>query len=78
MAKHTQTNCFSVFDHFVGLALKGLTEAMATIYCKDEGLFGPFSASSLPLNFSASLEEEIKIRKEFKAKTIWWPNGRVG
>ena len=33
MAKHTQTrrrllstNCLSVFDHFVGLALKGLTE----------------------------------------------------
>ena len=25
MAKHTQpTNCLSVFDHFVGLALKGL------------------------------------------------------
>ena len=33
MVKHTQkispqklTNCLSVFDHFVGLALKGLTE----------------------------------------------------
>ena len=29
MVKHTQTirrlNCLSVFDHFVGLALKGLT-----------------------------------------------------
>ena len=32
MVKHTQTtrrqqvtNCFSVFDHFVGLVLKGLT-----------------------------------------------------
>ena len=24
MAKHTQTNCLSVFDHFVGLALKEL------------------------------------------------------
>ena len=25
MVKHTQTNCLSVFDHFVGLALKELT-----------------------------------------------------
>ena len=25
MVKHTQTNVLSVFDHFVGLALKGLT-----------------------------------------------------
>ena len=24
MVKHTQTNCLSVFGHFVGLALKGL------------------------------------------------------
>ena len=24
MAKHTQTDCLSVFDHFMGLALKGL------------------------------------------------------
>ena len=24
MTKHAQTNCLSVFDHFVGLALKGL------------------------------------------------------
>ena len=23
MVKNTQTNCLSVFDHFVGLALKG-------------------------------------------------------
>ena len=35
MVKHTQTirrqqqtNCLSVFDHFVGLALKGLTDDM--------------------------------------------------
>ena len=25
MVKHTQTNYLNVFDHFVGLALKGLT-----------------------------------------------------
>ena len=24
MVKHTETNCLSVFDHFVGLAFKGL------------------------------------------------------
>ena len=24
MVKQTQTNCLSVFDHFLGLALKGL------------------------------------------------------
>ena len=39
MAKHTQTirrllstNCLSVFDHFVGLALKGLTEVNITFF----------------------------------------------
>ena len=26
------TNCFSVFDHFVGLALKRLTNFFSTIY----------------------------------------------
>ena len=37
MVEHTQTirqvlptNCFSVFDHFVGLALKGLTSLTFT------------------------------------------------
>ena len=36
MVKHTQiirrvllTNCFSVFDHFVGLALKGLSSVIS-------------------------------------------------
>ena len=37
MAKHTQTilptNCLSVFDHFVGLALKGLSRYL---YIKEE------------------------------------------
>ena len=47
MVKHTQkicpqklTNCLSVFDHFVGLALKGLTEY---------DLFNPFR-SNVPIN----------------------------
>ena len=29
MVKHTQNICLSVFDHFVGLALKGLKETKA-------------------------------------------------
>ena len=50
MAKHTQTicqqkatNCFSVFDHFVGLALKGIKgmreEGVSKIsFCYPSGL----------------------------------------
>ena len=41
MAKHTQTicrllkaNCLSVFDHFVGLSLKGLKCSASKILCK--------------------------------------------
>ena len=30
MVKHT--NCLSVFDHFVGLALKGLTDALPELW----------------------------------------------
>ena len=29
MVKHTQTNCLNVFDHFVGLALEGLSSSAA-------------------------------------------------
>ena len=34
MVKHTQkqTNCLSVFDHFVGLALKGLMVIVLNYY----------------------------------------------
>ena len=46
MVKHIQTirrllptNCLSVFDHFVGLALKGLTSYKSTNYV----LLSPFS-----------------------------------
>ena len=48
MVKHTQTirrqkptNCLSVFDNFVGLALKGLNEGIyctgnyAEVFCKE-------------------------------------------
>ena len=41
MVKHTQTirrqksrNCLSVFDHFVGLALRGLSEMLNIIPCE--------------------------------------------
>ena len=40
MVKHTQTirqllptNCLSVFDHFVGLALKGLMSLRLILFC---------------------------------------------
>ena len=49
MAKHTQRirwqqpkNCLSVFDHFVNLALKGLTLALTLYAChpqKDRNIF---------------------------------------
>ena len=28
MVRHAQTNCLSVFDHFVGLVLKGLSQLL--------------------------------------------------
>ena len=49
MVKHTQfvgnlpTNCLSVFDHFMGLALKGLNNTEPNepnCYCGTENLFG--------------------------------------
>ena len=53
MVKHTQTicrlllkNCLSVFDHFEGLALKGLVN---TVWPKKLSLIEPFT-KSFPLN----------------------------
>ena len=49
MVKHTQTicrqqpaNCLTVFDHFVGLVLKGLTGREPN----EEGIFHNFKATS--------------------------------
>ena len=36
MVKHTQTICLSVFDHFMNLALKGLS--VLYMLCSDMGL----------------------------------------
>ena len=52
MIKHTQailqqqlTNCSSVFDHFFGLALKGLTSVLPSSF----------------LNFLASVQQQRKL-----------------
>ena len=41
MVKHT--NCLSILDHFVALALKGLTATFQSFYPKDKGIWFPIN-----------------------------------
>ena len=46
-------------------------EAMASIYCEEENLFGPIFASSLQSNFSESSKEvQIKMKKKLRKEKI--------
>ena len=56
MVKRAQTirrqkpaNCLSVFDHFVGLVLKGFSLSLKVIFAKTEKLKITFSTSCLVL-----------------------------
>ena len=60
MVKHAQTirrqqptNCFSVFDHFVGLALKGLTLSLRHYIITSKKYF--FITESIKVFWFASL-----------------------
>ena len=70
MVKHTQTirrlmptNCLSVFDHFVGLALKGFTKAQ-WLTC-----FVPLFSFISTVLYSATLDR--KYRTAFKKGECW-------
>ena len=75
MVKHTQTicrllptNCLSVFDHFVGLALKGLNSLSEVVvayrFCyMNSGQLLKKASESLPTKFYVLLSAEVTYRK---------------
>ena len=79
MVKHTQTicrllptNCLSVFDHFVGLVLQGLTCFVIQLFRKNNLL----SLSSLQLKtYSASKRETLHlelVQTSERASWVFW------
>ena len=69
MVKHTQTirrqqptNCLSVFDHFVGLALTGLSDPVLAIYIYDSSLIHVYLLDTdISLFISSSIQPKPPV-----------------